>query len=162
MTWNGPKRAKISVFVPKIPLAELFFAEHMLLEEITLNEASLEGSPTISGNLLVDRVVGAAQIISIIVCFVANVHISVLVADVFVLYFCVPPYWGDRLVLVAGVVGGWYPGSLHSHCATSETSSPPLWVNATKVARPLFSWVKTFLSSRFFGVNIFTQRKWDF
>ena len=44
--------AKISVFVPKIPfLAEILFVGHTLSEEIVLNEASLGGSPTISGTL---------------------------------------------------------------------------------------------------------------
>ena len=35
----------------KLFLAEISFAEHALLEEIILNEASLGGSPTISGTL---------------------------------------------------------------------------------------------------------------
>ena len=33
-------------------LAEILFAEHTLSEEIILNEASLEGSPAISGTLI--------------------------------------------------------------------------------------------------------------
>ena len=33
-------------------LAEILFAEHTLSEEIILNEASLGGSPTISGTLI--------------------------------------------------------------------------------------------------------------
>ena len=35
----------------KLYLTEISFAEHALLEEIILNEASLGGSPTISGTL---------------------------------------------------------------------------------------------------------------
>ena len=42
------KRAKNSVFVPKIPFfAEILFVEHTLSEEVILNEVSLRGSPTI-------------------------------------------------------------------------------------------------------------------
>ena len=47
------KRAKISVcFLPEMSfLVEILFAEHTLLGEIILNEASLGGGPTIFGTL---------------------------------------------------------------------------------------------------------------
>ena len=47
------KGLKLVFFKQKyLVLAEILFAEHMLSEEIILNEASLGGSPTISGTLL--------------------------------------------------------------------------------------------------------------